>query len=175
MTMSVIQVGLILIGTFFLLLALSVPVSISLIVSSVLTTACVMDLDLATFVASQKMITGVDSFSLIAVPFFILCGVLMNSGGIAQKLINFAKLFVGFIPGGLAHTNILGSTLFGSISGSSVAASIAVGGFPWRKKKDMTASSQRQPILRLLQPDSSFLLRESSLFTQCFQGVPWWE
>ena len=120
MTMSVVQVGLILIGTFFLLLALSVPVSISLIVSS--------DLDLATFVASQKMITGVDSFSLIAVPFFILCGVLMNSGGIAQKLINFAKLFVGFIPGGLAHTNILGSTLFGSISGSSVAASIAVGG-----------------------------------------------
>ena len=101
MTMSVVQVGLILIGTFFLLLALSVPVSISLIVSSVLTTACVMDLDLATFVASQKMITGVDSFSLIAVPFFILCGVLMNSGGIAQKLINFAKLFVGFIPGGL--------------------------------------------------------------------------
>lgn len=85
MTMSVVQVGLILIGTFFLLLALSVPVSISLIVSSVLTTACVMDLDLATFVASQKMITGVDSFSLIAVPFFILCGVLMNSGGIAQS------------------------------------------------------------------------------------------
>ena len=111
MTMSVVQVGLILIGTFFLLLALSVPVSISLIVSSVLTTACVMDLDLATFVASQKMITGVDSFSLIAVPFFILCGVLMNSGGIAQKLINFAKLFVGFIPGGLAHTNILGLSL----------------------------------------------------------------
>ena len=72
MTMSVVQAGLILIGTFFLLLALSVPVSISLIVSSVLTTACVMDLDLAAFVASQKMITGVDSFSLIAVPFFIL-------------------------------------------------------------------------------------------------------
>ena len=62
MTMSVVQVGLILIGTFFLLLALSVPVSISLIVSSVLTTACVMDLDLATFVASQKMITGVGQF-----------------------------------------------------------------------------------------------------------------
>ena len=71
MTMSVVQVGLILIGTFFLLLALSVPVSISLIVSSVLTTACVMDLDLATFVASQKMITGVDSFSLI-------CGSLLH-------------------------------------------------------------------------------------------------
>ena len=168
MTMSVVQVGLILIGTFFLLLALSVPVSISLIVSSVLTTACVMDLDLATFVASQKMITGVDSFSLIAVPFFILCGVLMNSGGIAQKLINFAKLFVGFIPGGLAHTNILGSTLFGSISGSSVAASIAVGGV-------MTASSRRRPILLLLLPDSLFHPQESLLSTRCFRAVPWWE
>lgn len=128
MAMSVLQVGLILLGTFFLLLMLSVPVSVSLIISSVVTTTCALDLDLATFVASQKMISGVDSFSLLAVPFFILCGVLMNSGGIAQKLINFAKLFVGPIPGGLAHTNILGNTLFGSISGSSVAASIAVGG-----------------------------------------------
>ncbi len=107
MTMSVVQVGLILIGTFILLLALSVPVSISLIVSSVLTTACVMDLDLATFVASQKMITGVDSFSLIAVPFFILCGVLMNSGGIAQKLINFAKLCAfGLFRGGNDYERI---------------------------------------------------------------------
>lgn len=128
MTLSVIQVGLILLGTFFFLLVLSVPVSVSLIISSVVTTTCALDLDLATFVASQKMISAVDSFSLLAVPFFILCGVLMNSGGIAQKLINFAKLFVGPIPGGLAHTNILGNTLFGSISGSSVAASIAVGG-----------------------------------------------
>ena len=88
MTLSVIQVGLILLGTFFFLLMLSVPVSVSLIISSVVTTTCALDLDLATFVASQKMISGVDSFSLLAVPFFILCGVLMNSGGIAQKLIN---------------------------------------------------------------------------------------
>lgn len=126
--MSLGIIALILFGSFFILLALSVPVSISLIISSVITTASVMSLDLATFAACQKMISGVDSFSLLAVPFFILTGVLMNSGGIAQKLVNFAKLLVGRIPGGLAHTNIVGNTLFGSISGSAVAASIAVGG-----------------------------------------------
>ena len=87
-----------------------------------------MSLDLGTFVASQRMVGGVDSFSLLAVPFYILCGVLMNTGGIAQKLIDFAKILVGRIPGGLAHTNILGNTLFGSLSGSSVAASVAIGG-----------------------------------------------
>lgn len=121
--MGTFQVGLLLIGTFALLLALSVPVSVSIIISSVVTMASTLSLDLGTFVASQRMVGGVDSFSLLAVPFYILCGVLMNTGGIAQKLIDFAKILVGRIPGGLAHTNILGNTLFGSLSGSSVAAS----------------------------------------------------
>jgi len=126
--MNIAIISLILFGTFFILLLLKVPVSISLVISSVLTTAYVLTGNLATFVAVQKMISSVDSFSLLAVPFFILTGVLMNSGGIAHRLVNFAKLLVGRIPGGLAHTNILGNTLFGSLSGSSVAASIAVGG-----------------------------------------------
>ena len=85
--MGTFQVGLLLIGTFALLLALSVPVSVSIIISSVVTMASTLSLDLGTFVASQRMVGGVDSFSLLAVPFYILCGVLMNTGGIAQKLI----------------------------------------------------------------------------------------
>lgn len=89
--MGTFQVGLLLIGTFALLLALSVPVSVSIIISSVVTMASTLSLDLGTFVASQRMVGGVDSFSLLAVPFYILCGVLMNTGGIAQKLIDFAK------------------------------------------------------------------------------------
>ena len=101
--MGTFQVGLLLIGTFALLLALSVPVSVSIIISSVVTMASTLSLDLGTFVASQRMVGGVDSFSLLAVPFYILCGVLMNTGGIAQKLIDFAKILVGRIPGGLAH------------------------------------------------------------------------
>lgn len=126
--MNIGLIALLLFESFFIMLLLSVPVSISLIISSVLTTASVLTWDLSTFVAVQKMISGVDSFSLLAVPFFILTGVLMNSGGIAQRLVNFAKLLVGRIPGGLAHTNIVGNTMFGALSGSSVAASIAVGG-----------------------------------------------
>ena len=85
--MEILQIALLLMGSFFLLLALSVPVSISIIIASVITGTSALSLDLITFVACQKMVSGVDSFSLIAVPFFILCGVLMNSGGIAQKLI----------------------------------------------------------------------------------------
>lgn len=126
--MSVLQIGLLLLASFFLMLALSVPVSISLIVSSLVTVSAALPIDLSTFVACQKMVSGVDSFSLLAVPFFILTGVLMNTGGIAQRLINLAKAFVGRIPGGLAHTNIVGTTMFGALSGSAVAASIAVGG-----------------------------------------------
>ena len=109
--MSVVQIGLLLLASFFLMLALSVPVSISLIVSSLVTVSAALPLDLSTFVACQKMVSGVDSFSLLAVPFFILTGVLMNTGGIAQRL-----------------TNIVGNTMFGALSGSAVAASIAVGG-----------------------------------------------
>ena len=126
--MSVLQIGLLLLGSFFLMLALSVPVSISLIISSIVTVMANLPLDLGTFVACQKMVSGVDSFSLLAVPFFILTGVLMNTGGIAQRLINLANVVVGRIPGGLAHTNIVGNTMFGALSGSAVAASIAVGG-----------------------------------------------
>ena len=126
--MSVLQIGLLLLGSFFLMLALSVPVSISLIISSIVTVKANLPLDLGTFVACQKMVSGVDSFSLLAVPFFILTGVLMNTGGIAQRLINLANVVVGRIPGGLAHTNIVGNTMFGALSGSAVAASIAVGG-----------------------------------------------
>ncbi len=126
--MSILQIGLLLLGSFFLLLALSVPVSISLIISSIVTVMANLPLDLGMFVACQKMVSGVDSFSLLAVPFFILTGVLMNTGGIAQRLINLANAFVGRIPGGLAHTNIVGNTMFGALSGSAVAASIAVGG-----------------------------------------------
>ena len=114
--MSVLQIGLLLLASFFLMLALSVPVSISLIVSSLVTVSAALPIDLSTFVACQKMVSGVDSFSLLAVPFFILTGVLLNTGGIAQRLINLAKAFVGRIPGGLAHTNIVGNTMFGALS-----------------------------------------------------------
>ena len=78
---------------------------------------------------SQRMATGIDSFALLAIPFFILAGQLMNSGGIARRLIDFAKVLVGKLPGGLAFVNILAAMFFGAISGSAVAAASAIGGF----------------------------------------------
>ena len=121
------QAGLILLIVFALLLILSVPISISIVISSLVTILIYLPYDISIFTAAQKLVTGLDSFSLLAVPFFILSGMLMNNGGIAERLINFAKVLVGRVPGSLAHTNILASTMFGSLSGSSVASAAAMG------------------------------------------------
>ena len=85
----------------------------------------------------QQTATGIDSFVLLAIPFFILSGVLMGRGGIAQRIIEFAKTLVGWFPGGLAFVNVVGCMLFGSIAGSSAAAVSAIGGFmiPSMKKE----------------------------------------
>jgi tripartite ATP-independent transporter DctM subunit len=75
------------------------------------------------------MATGLDSFALLAIPFFILAGQLMNRGGIARRLVNFAKSVIGMVPGGLAHVNVVAAMLMGAVSGSAAAAASAVGGF----------------------------------------------
>jgi len=86
---------------------------------------------------AQRMVTGIDSFALLAIPFFILSGQIMGRGGIARRLIDFAKVIVGMLPGGLAYVNVLACMFFGAISGSAVAATSAIGGFmmPIMKKE----------------------------------------
>ncbi len=121
-------VVLILFGVFFLLLGMGVPIAISIAVASVLAICAVLPVDVASMVVAQKLATGLDSFSLLAIPFFIVAGSIMNHGGIALRLVEFAKLIGGFLPGALAHVNILSNMLFGSISGSAVASAAAVGG-----------------------------------------------
>src|SRR5699024_11776240 len=76
----------------------------------------------AVFVASQRMFTGASSFTLLAIPFFVLAGSLMNTGGIAERLIDAAKVLVGRLPGSLAQTNVVANALFGSVSGAAVAS-----------------------------------------------------
>ena len=109
-------------AVFFGLLALGTPISVAIGVSSILIGLAFMPPDVIFFVAAQKMFSGIDSFTLLAIPFFILAGNIMNKGGIAIRLINLAKLLGGRLPGALAHTNIIANMLFGSISGSSIAA-----------------------------------------------------
>jgi len=128
---------LVLLITFMVLLALNVPISISIGVSTLLTMLFTIDAEPALVTIAQRMASGINSFALLAIPFFILSGILMGRGGIAHRLIEFAKVFFGMLPGGLAFVNIISCTLFGAISGSAVAATSAIGGFmvPAMKKE----------------------------------------
>ncbi|WP_319497880.1 TRAP transporter large permease [uncultured Cohaesibacter sp.] len=122
-----ISVGAWLLCLFSLMIALSVPIAVAIALSSLLVMFMVLPVQVASVTAGQKLVTGVDSFSLLAIPFFVLAGNIMNSGGIAARLVNFAKLMVGRMPGSIAHVNILSNMLFGAVSGSAVAAAAAVG------------------------------------------------
>lgn len=119
----------ILVLSFVTLLALGVPIAYSIGIASVVTMLFSIDSIPAFTTIAQRMATGLDSFALLAIPFFILAGQIMNRGGIARRLIEFAKVMVGMLPGGLAYVNILACMLFGAISGSAVAAASAIGGF----------------------------------------------
>lgn len=122
------EAGLILFFTFAILLFIGMPIAIGIACSSMMTLLLVIPFNISAFSSAQKMVGSVNSFSLVAIPFFVLSGIIMNHGGIAKKLVDFAMLFVGRIPGALSHTNILGNLLFGSISSSAIAASTAIGG-----------------------------------------------
>lgn len=119
----------ILIISFILLLAVNVPIAVCIAIATFLTMLCTVAPGPAVTTVAQQMATGINSFSLLAIPFFILSGLLMGHGGIARRLIEFAKALVGMFPGGLAYVNVLACMFFGAISGSSVAATSAIGGF----------------------------------------------
>lgn len=119
----------VLIITFVVLLLLHVPISISIAMATLAAMLFTIDFMPAVTTIAQRIAGGVDSFALLAIPFFILSGLLMGRGGIAHRLIEFAKVLIGMVPGGLAFVNVISCTLFGAISGSAVAATSAVGGF----------------------------------------------
>lgn len=120
--------GLLLLVVFAVLLIVGVPIAVTIGISSVIGVLAALPWENAVFTASQRIFTGINSFSLLAIPFFVLAGNIMNSGGIAIRLVNVARLLAGKLPGSLAHTNVVGNMLFGSISGSGVAACAAIGG-----------------------------------------------
>ena len=118
---------LVLVVSFVILLIIGVPIAYSIGISGILTMLVSIDLIPALTTFSQRMATGLDSFALLAIPFFILAGNIMNSGGIAIRLIDFARVLVGGIPGGVAMVNVLANMLFGAISGSAGASASAIG------------------------------------------------
>ncbi|MCI2285390.1 TRAP transporter large permease [Colwellia sp. MSW7] len=129
--------GLILILVFFLLLILNVPISFCIGISTAVAMLFSIDFIPATTTISQRMVGGLDSFALLAIPLFVLSGLLMGRGGVARKLIDCAMALIGMLPGGLALVNVMSCTLFGSISGSAVATTSAIGSFiiPEMEKK----------------------------------------
>ncbi|HMQ90308.1 MAG TPA: TRAP transporter large permease [Flavilitoribacter sp.] len=120
---------LILVLSFVILIAIGVPIAWSIGISSVFTMLVSIPVIPSFTTVAQRMATGLDSFALLAIPFFVLAGQIMNRGGIARRLIDFAKALVGSLPGGLAHVNIMAAMLFGAISGSAAAAASAIGSF----------------------------------------------
>ncbi|CAI0799790.1 TRAP transporter large permease [Serratia ficaria] len=146
--------ALILIGSMLLLLMLGFPVAFAVGLSAFIG-AWWIDLPLEAVII--QVTNGINKFSLLTIPFFILAGAIMAEGGIARRLVNFAYIFVGFIRGGLSLVNIVASTFFGAISGSSIADTASIGsvmipemeekGYPRDFSAAVTASGSVQAIL----------------------------
>ncbi|MBJ9071541.1 TRAP transporter large permease [Citrobacter koseri] len=144
----------ILVFTLGIMLAIGVPVAYAVGISAIVG-AWYIDIPLEAVMI--QLTSGVNKFSLLAIPFFILAGAIMAEGGIARRLVNFAYIFVGFIRGGLSLVNIVASTFFGAISGSSVADTASIGsvmipemdkkGYPRDFAAAVTASGSVQAIL----------------------------
>ena len=160
------QAALVLVILFFFLLAMSVPVSFSIITSALVTIIMFLNPQFGMFISAQKLVSGIDSFTLLAVPFFILAGQLMSSGGIARRLINLAMLFLRKVPGSLALTNIAGNAMFGSLSGSGIAAATAIGGVmnPLEKESgyddgfSAATNIATAPVGQLIPPTNAFIV-----------------
>lgn len=160
------QAGILLAIIFFGMLFFSIPIAICIVAASFVTLTALLTLDFGVFVSAQKLITGMDSFTLLAVPFFILAGLFMSNGGIAQKLINLAQIFVGRIPGSLALANVAGNAMFGSISGSGIAAATAIGGVlgPIEKENgydraySAAVNISTAPVGQLIPPTAAFIV-----------------
>ena len=145
---------LILIGGFTVVCLLGMPVAYALGIASI---AAALYTDIPLEAVMLKVAGGMSGFSLLAIPFFILAGAIMAVGGMASRLVDLAKVFVGAIRGGLALVNIVASTMFGCLSGSSVADTAAVGsvmipqmikaGYPRLFAVNVTISGSLQPLL----------------------------
>lgn len=158
--------SLILLGVFGGLALLGIPLALAITAAAIAALLLVLPFDMALFTSAQKMLASLDSFTLLAVPFFILSGVIMNSGGIAVRLVDFAKLLAGRVPGTLAQTNIAGNMLFGAISGSAIAASTSIGGVmvPMQKREGYdpgfaaAVNIASAPTGMLIPPSTAFII-----------------
>lgn len=158
--------GLILLIGIAGLITLSVPIAVAVGLSCTVAAIAVVGADHAVLVASQQIVTGTSSFALLAIPFFVLAGVLMNNGGIAARLIDAAKVLVGRMPASLAQTNVVANAMFGSVSGAAVASAAAVGSVMAPRNKEegydpafaAAVNAASAPAGMLFPPSNTFIV-----------------
>ncbi|HJB11262.1 MAG TPA: TRAP transporter large permease [Candidatus Brachybacterium merdavium] len=149
-------------------IALGVPIAVVIGVTSVIAIFVLLgnDPSTTTMNTASEVFTGINSFTLLAIPFFILAGGLMNRGGIAGRLVDAARVVVGRLPGGLAHTNVVANSMFGAVSGAAVASAAAVGSVmgprlekdgyskPWSAAVNVASA----PAGMLIPPSNTFIV-----------------
>lgn len=144
----------------------SVPIAVAVGVSCAAAAIAVLGADQAVLVSAQQIVSGTGSFTLLAIPFFVLAGALMNNGGIAARLIDAATVLVGRMPGSLAQTNVVANAMFGSVSGAAVASAAAVGSVMSPRQKEngydpafsAAVNAASAPAGMLLPPSNTFIV-----------------
>lgn len=155
--------GVVMIVAIFLTLAVGMPIGLSIGIGSSLALGVIMPSTSALVVAAQKMFQSVNSFSLLAIPFFVLAGNLMNSGGIARRLVGLAQLVAHRLPGSLAQTNIVANMLFGAMSGSGVAAAVAMGNILGPMEKEEGYSDEYIAVCNIASGPTGMMIPPSNI------------
>ena len=162
----ILTTALIMFAVLIVTLLLGFPIAISIGLSSILAILPSLVFENTLVTGAQRIFSGISSFTLIAIPFFVLAGNIMNQGGIAKKLVAFAQSLTGKIPGSLMQTNVLANMMFGAISGSATAACAAMGGIllpmeeekGYDKKLGATANIASAPTGLLIPPSNSLIV-----------------
>ena len=155
--------GTVMIIIIFVTLALGFPIGLSIGMGSAIALYIIMPNVNALQISAQKMFQSVNSFSLLAIPFFVLAGNLMNSGGIARRLVGCAKLVAHRLPGSLAQTNIVANMLFGAMSGSGVAAAVAMGGILGPMEKEDGYSDEYSAVCNIASGPTGMMIPPSNI------------
>ena len=150
------------IALIFITLAIGFPIGLSIGVGSAAAAFIIMP-SAGALISAQKMFQSVNNFSLLAIPFFVLAGNLMNSGGIAKRLVGCAKLIAHRLPGALAQTNIVANMLFGAMSGSGVAAAVAMGGILGPMEKEEGYSDEYSAVCNIVSGPTGMMIPPSNI------------
>ena len=156
----------VLLGGILLGIALGLPIAVSIGLPSLAAAVIFIGWESAVFLTAQRMFTGINSFPLLAIPLFVLAGALMNSGGIAARLIDAAKVIAGKVPSSMAVTNIVANGLFGSVSGAAVASAAAIGQITQPRMREegynrayaAAVNTASAPAGMLLPPSNTFIV-----------------